>query len=160
VEISIIYYLLIAAAIWLALLSFYLYKVTSHYKKLAGFGKNLNLAQTLEKIIDEQREGSARIARIVERINQQEIVSSGHFQKYSLMRYNPFEDTGGDQSFIIVLLDGKNSGVVISSLHSRNGTRVYAKAINQGQPVANQFSKEEKEVIEKAINNKPNNLNT
>ncbi len=53
-------------------------------------------------------------------------------QRTGLVRYNPFEDTGGNQSFAVALLDANGDGVVVSSLHARNGTRIYAKAIAGG----------------------------
>jgi hypothetical protein len=56
----------------------------------------------------------------------------GSFGRAGLVRYNPFEDTGGNQSFALALLDGRGDGFVISSLHSRTGTRIYAKAIAAG----------------------------
>ena len=55
------------------------------------------------------------------------------FQRIGLVRFNPFEDTGGNQSFALALLDGRGDGFVVSSLHSRTGTRVYAKAVNGGR---------------------------
>ena len=55
------------------------------------------------------------------------------FQRIGLVRFNPFEDTGGNQSFALALLDANGDGVVFSSLHSRTGTRVYAKAVNGGR---------------------------
>ena len=55
------------------------------------------------------------------------------FQRIGLVRFNPFEDTGGNQSFALALLDANGDGVVLSSLHSRTGTRVYAKAVNGGR---------------------------
>ena len=45
---------------------------------------------------------------------------------------NPFEDTGGNQSFALAMLDADGNGWVLSSLHARSGTRVYAKAIRGG----------------------------
>lgn len=53
-------------------------------------------------------------------------------QCIGLVRYNPFEDTGGDQSFALGLLDKRGDGVVISSLHGRTATRFYAKPIKGG----------------------------
>lgn len=76
--------------------------------------------------------------------------TDGYFQKMALKRYNPYEDTGGNQSFSISILDGKNNGVVITSLHSRVGTRVFAKPVKGGKEENFQFSQEEKEVIEQA----------
>ena len=54
-------------------------------------------------------------------------------QRVGLVRYNPFEDTGGNQSFALALLDATGDGWVLSSLHARGGTRVYAKAIRDGR---------------------------
>jgi len=67
-------------------------------------------------------------------------------------KYNPYNDTGGDQSFSLVLLDGKLNGTILTSLHSRSGTRIYAKVIKKGESELD-LSKEEKEVLKKAIQN-------
>jgi len=70
--------------------------------------------------------------------------------KVGLIRFNPFKDTGGDQSFVIALLDSKNNGLVLSSLHSREGTRMYTKPIKNGVSTYN-LTNEEQEAIKKAI---------
>ena len=70
--------------------------------------------------------------------------------KVGVVRFNPFKDTGGDQSFAIALLDSNNNGLVLSSLYTREGTRVYTKPIENGNSVYN-LSDEEKKAIEKAI---------
>lgn len=54
-------------------------------------------------------------------------------QRVGLVRFNPFEDTGGNQSFAMALTDAAGDGFILSSLHSRTGTRVYAKAITDGR---------------------------
>jgi len=58
------------------------------------------------------------------------------FQRICLVRFNPFEDTGGNQSFALALLDADDDGIVLSSLHSRGGTRIYTKAVAGGRPEA------------------------
>lgn len=70
-------------------------------------------------------------------------------QKVGVVRFNPFKDTGGDQSFVIALLDNFDSGVVISSLHTREGTRIYSKPIEKGKSKY-QLSEEEQMAIERA----------
>ena len=56
-------------------------------------------------------------------------------QSAGLVRFNPFrEDTGGNLSFALALLDADDNGIVLSSLHSRQNTRVYIKAITAGRP--------------------------
>lgn len=57
-------------------------------------------------------------------------------RRVGLVRFNPFEDTGSDQSFAIALLDEVGDGAVITSLHTRGMTRIYAKAIVGGAPEA------------------------
>jgi hypothetical protein len=53
-------------------------------------------------------------------------------QGVGLVRFNTFEDTGGNQSFALALLDPAGDGVVLNSLHARNQTRLYARAIRGG----------------------------
>lgn len=72
--------------------------------------------------------------------------------KINLIRFNPFDDLGGDQSFVLCLLDNANSGVIITSLHTRDSTRVYAKAIKNGQSQDLALSKEETKALIKTIN--------
>jgi hypothetical protein len=54
-------------------------------------------------------------------------------QRVGLVRFNPFEDTGGNQSFAVALTDAAGNGFIVSSLHSRTGTRLYAKAVAAGR---------------------------
>ncbi len=73
--------------------------------------------------------------------------------KIGLIRFNPFGDTGGDQSFCLVLLDSNDSGLAISSIHARSGTRFYAKQINEGKPL-HPLSDEEQAAFKKAVETK------
>lgn len=79
------------------------------------------------------------------------VIVPGSF-KLQLVRFNPFNDVGGDQSFILCLLDKTNSGVIITSLHTRDSTRVYAKAIKNGSCESQSLSKEETKALIKTIN--------
>ena len=72
------------------------------------------------------------------------------FQRVGLVRYNPFEETGGNQSFALALLDAAGDGWVLSSLHARSGTRVYAKAITAGRSDAT-LSDEETDAVRQAL---------
>ncbi len=72
------------------------------------------------------------------------------FQRFGLVRFNPFEDTGGNQSFALALLDANGDGVIVSSLHSRGGTRVYAKAVAGGRSEA-ALSDEEARAVSDAL---------
>jgi len=71
-------------------------------------------------------------------------------QKVGIIRFNPFGDMGGNQSFVIALLDNNNNGFVISSLFGKDGNRVYTKTIKEGKSDY-LLSDEEIEAINKAI---------
>ena len=71
-------------------------------------------------------------------------------QKIGVVRFNPFDGIGGNQSFTIALLDNKNNGFLISSLFGKDGSRVYAKTVKQGKSDYS-LSKEEVEAIDRAI---------
>lgn len=67
-----------------------------------------------------------------------------------LVRFNPFGDVGGDQSYALALLDGEQTGVVLSSIYSRSGVRTYAKAVQRGQST-HTLSEEEVASIAQAL---------
>ena len=88
--------------------------------------------QSLEDVLGAHLEKVHGLGREVERLTARtgalETAGLRAFQRVGLVRYNPFEETGGNQSFALALLDAEGNGWVLSSLHARSGTRVYAKA--------------------------------
>ncbi len=72
-------------------------------------------------------------------------------QYFSVIRFNPFADTGGSQSFSAAFLNKEKSGVVITSLYSKDGNRVYGKLINKGV-CKYAISEEEEKAISNAFN--------
>jgi uncharacterized protein DUF4446 len=99
--------------------------------------------ERVKKVVNDVDVVAARTA-VVERDLQRS------FGRIGLVRFNPFEDTGGNQSFALALLDGRGDGFVVSSLHARAGTRVYAKAIAGGASEA-ALSDEEGEALRLAL---------
>jgi hypothetical protein len=106
--------------------------------------------------------GSAEQAvRASERMGQIEALYAGiddrsrrSLQHIGIVRFNPFEDTGSDQSFAIALLDDARDGIVISSLHGRANTRLFAKPVNDGAST-HTLSDEEAEAIRLALGSAP-----
>jgi hypothetical protein len=92
---------------------------------------------SLEAILDARLDKVDDVARELDELAARMAVLEGAqrkaFQRVGLVRYNPFEETGGNQSFALALLDAAGDGWVLSSLHARSGTRVYAKAIKAGK---------------------------
>jgi len=98
--------------------------------------------QRLDGVTDELLAQGARI-RAMEGAGRHAV------QRVGLVRYNPFEDTGGNQSFALALLDADANGVVLTSLHSRQATRVYLRTIVAGRCDA-ALSAEEAEALRQA----------
>jgi hypothetical protein len=73
-------------------------------------------------------------------------------QKVGVVRFNPFQDTGGDQSFCIAFLDAQNTGFTLSSLFTREGAKIYTKPIANGSSDY-PLTEEEKKAIQMAIKN-------
>ena len=76
--------------------------------------------------------------------------SRKNLQKVGVVRFNPFKEVGGDQSFSIAVFDADNNGFVITSLYSHEASRVYAKPIKNGASLY-ALSKEEQEALNKAM---------
>jgi hypothetical protein len=90
------------------------------------------------------------LVKISNRPARENIVTSSKGFRMGLVKFSPFEDTGGDQSFVISLLDGGGSGILVTSLHARGVTRLYAKKVTIGKNDAS-LSLEEKEALRKAV---------
>ena len=139
-----------AILIWLITLSFFLRKTISHYNSLSKGVTSQNLSEILEKILAELDLSKKQMHEIIRRCDKIEQEGLLHIQKIGMLRFNPFSDTGGDQSFILAILNGKDDGVLLSSLHGRTGTRWYAKKVNEGKGIEHDLSAEEKLAIKQA----------
>lgn len=109
--------------------------------------------RSLEAVLDTHLEKVFEMARSLDDVAARtavlEVAQRRAFQRVGLVRFNPFEETGGNQSFALALLDAAGDGWVLSSLHARAGTRVYAKSIKGGRADAG-LSAEETAAIAQA----------
>ena len=126
---------LLLISIWLVFLTFYLRRLMTNYNTLTDGVNKKNLDTVLSNIIKRIQEQKKDLADLSARCDTIEKNQLFAIQKIGLLRFNPFKDTGGDQSFILSLVDAKNTGVVITALYSRSGTRWYAKKIAHGKGV-------------------------
>lgn len=136
--------------VWVGLLSLAVWKAVSHYNNLTKGLINKGLGAVLENVLKDIDIAKKDISYLMEYCDTIQKQGVFHIQKVGLLRFNPFKDTGGDQSFILALLDGTDTGVIISGLYSRSGTRWYAKRINKGKPLQHELSSEEKEALKMA----------
>ncbi len=77
--------------------------------------------------------------------------NSFSIQKTAMIRFNPFSEIGGNQSFSLALLDHNDSGFVITSFYTKEGSRVYGKPIQNGTS-SFALSREEIKAVEQAKN--------
>ncbi len=128
--------LISATLIWLVILTFLFFRIIKQYKNLI-------------KGVNEGYLKGNEIIDINKRIGILEKEGLTHIQRVSSLRFNPFNEAGGENSFIICLLNGKLDGVIMTGLHTREKTRMYAKKIENGKSKF-ELSKEEKQAINEA----------
>lgn len=134
--------------IWLCWLTFLTLKSQRFFHSLFAGSEKKNIQEALNKILAEAKVTHEEVKELEKQLVTLETKGTYHYQKVGLLRFNPFKDTGGEQSFILTLLDKHNNGIVISSLFSRTGNRWYLKKVENGKGVDVELSEEEKKVIE------------
>ena len=85
-------------------------------------GKN---GKNLEKSIFGKFDELDEIAELV-RANEKEVKEISekmktHYQKIGIVRYDAFQEMGGNLSFVLTMLDENNNGWVFNAMHSREG---------------------------------------
>lgn len=109
-------------------------KKLNRLKKIFFAGSNAqdleNVIRTLEADLANEKEKLEQTQEKLDTLKQAFALS---IQKLGLVRFNPFEDGGGNFSFSLALLDENNSGVILTSMHGRQQNRVYTKKIVNGK---------------------------
>ncbi len=131
--------LVLIAIVWLVVLTSFVVWIYLIFKDLIKISKNKEFTNnTLE------------IKKIWNDLLEQKKMSKGNIQQVGIVKYNPFEETGGEHSFSLTLLDGNKNGIIITSLHTREKTRVYLKELISGNSKI-ELSKEERESLKLAL---------
>ncbi|HAI73989.1 MAG TPA: DUF4446 domain-containing protein [Candidatus Moranbacteria bacterium] len=133
---------------WTLFLQLKLKNIQTANKELFRGGKIPNL----EELLLEQAKNLKNLDKDIQELfnisNKINALALKSLHKFAVVRFNPFKDTGGNQSFSIALLDGKNNGLTITALYTREGTRVYAKSIANKDSKTFPLTDEEKQAIE------------
>ena len=106
-----------------------------------------------EAVLGALSQTAQRLAAVEARTEYLERAIPTCIQRVGLVRFNPFQDTGGDQSFVLVLLDAEGDGVIVSSLHTRTATRLYAKPVRAGR-ATHALTDEEQQALAQALASK------
>ncbi|MBN1873807.1 MAG: DUF4446 family protein [Anaerolineae bacterium] len=118
------------AAYWIYMLEGRLKTVEERYQRilsLAEEGDQVTIVNLLSRL-DEQEQ---RLKQSEIQLAQLAQIQPHTLQGYGVVRYNAFADAGGEQSFSLALVDESGSGVMLSSLHGRGETRIYAKPLEK-----------------------------
>ena len=140
---------LIIIFLWLLILTVPLIFILFYFRKLSKGIDRGNLVKVLDRLITKEELNAKEIAEIIKKVEGLGRNAIYHIQKVGMVRFNPFEEMGGDHSFSLALLDATLSGYVITGLHTRERTRVYVKRIEKGKSKSD-LSNEERESIKKA----------
>jgi Protein of unknown function (DUF4446) len=156
-NLAVVVVVLVAACVVLAVLVAVLMRnINAQRDRLDALTRGAD-GKDLESVLNEHLESVFRVAAEIGKANGRiqvlEESAFGHFSRLGLIRFNPFSDTGGNQSYALALLDGRGNGFVVSSLHSRAGTRMYAKGVSGGK-ADTALSEEETQAIETALGRK------
>ncbi len=146
-ELRLVEFLLGLIFVWLGIVTFYIFNYIKNYRTLTKNISKKNLEFIFEKLSLDLDQAKKNISQLFSLCNKIETNNTNHIQKIGLIRFNPFKETGGDQSFILALRDAHNTGVVITGLYSKSGLRWYVKKIIEGKGVDHELSDEEKKAL-------------
>lgn len=118
-------------------------------KAFANLDSDQNLAETVIDYFEKLGITADKLDNLQRSYEHLAKLGNLSIQKTGIVRFNPFADTGSDQSFVLALLDNQDSGFLLTSIHGREGTRVYIKPIAYGAS-QHTLSKEEETALKVA----------
>lgn len=143
-------FFLIFVFAWLGAVSFFVFRLTRIFGRMEKATKEKDFKEAMEKLLQFAEKGEKTDLELKKALEELKADGERHFQKIGFIRYNPFSDTGGNQSFVLAVLDGNDTGFVITSLHGRDSTRIFAKPVQKGKQAGFEFSQEEVQAIQEA----------
>jgi hypothetical protein len=124
--------------------------IDARYSRLFDGASEENTASMLAEYLGTVRRTAQSVAHMQEQHDRIVDVMPSVIRHVGLVRFSPFHDTGSDQSFAIALLDGRRNGLVITALHSRTDSRLYAKPVERGTSPYS-LTPEEREAMHRAL---------
>jgi len=122
------------------------------FKKEKDKNKDKKEFTNIEDVVKYMESLEKKVEKLSKELAETKKEAKFALQKIGVVRFNPFNQIGGDQSFSVALLDADKNGVVITGIFSREGNNVYAKPIEKGESKYS-LTGEEREAIGKATSN-------
>lgn len=123
--------------------------IVRKYDALMSGKKGADLEKIIRTRFKEMDQVKANAKRITKEHKEIQKHLSACYSKMGIVKYDAFEEVAGKLSFALALLNEENSGVVINTIHSREGCYIYAKEIIKDESYI-PLSDEEKEALEQA----------
>ncbi|QQG43606.1 MAG: DUF4446 family protein [Candidatus Daviesbacteria bacterium] len=144
-------FLTVVTTLWLGILSYLGFRNQKFLQNLFPKSNERDIRKKFEEVLKSVEEFKEDLKEV--RVKLADLQRDGltHVQNTALLRYNPYDNTGGDLSFSLALLDEGGNGLVVTSLHSVSGTRVFAKPVILGKSGKYELSSEEKTVVKQAL---------
>jgi len=142
--------MLVIILVWLVALSVGLLYLLSIFFKIFKT-KDRGLKQAVLDTLGSNKKLKEETEQLAQEIKKIQHNFKGAYQKTAIVRFNPFERLGGEQSYCLAIINQNNSGVVLTFLYTKEGVRAYMKEVVGGESKGVDLSKEEKEAIHKAI---------
>jgi Protein of unknown function (DUF4446) len=136
--------------LWSGAMTYYFLRLRKNHLAIMQGSNKKTLDEVLSDLIHGEQKIKEDIAKIIVRCDRIEKDEGYHIQKVGLLRFNPFKDTGGDQSFILALVDAHDTGIILTALYSRSSTRWYTKRVTKGKGAEHELSEEEKKALHMA----------
>ena len=137
-------------AIWLAVLQRSAAQLRGRLRRILSDSGTAGLDEILARHATRTEHLASRVDATDALARELESSTRLALRRVGVVRFNPFQDSGGDQSFAIALLDQSGTGLIISSLHGRAETRIFAKQVSEGRS-AHALSDEEQQAIRAAL---------
>lgn len=147
----IVYIILSILFLWNVVLTAIYVSALKHYGQLKAESSEFSISEILKSLIKRTILTEKDFENLKKEVESLKISNIKNISRVGLIRFNPYDDTGGDLSFSLTLLDRDKNGVVLSSLHGRGGTRIYCKNIKNGQKEKYELSQEEKDSLAEAL---------
>jgi len=131
---------------------FQVVKLKKRYEIFTGGGRRAeyNLETQFEEYHKSAKAMEERYSKLAEMIRDLDKNMDKCVQKVGVVRYNPFNEVGGNLSYAVALLDSSNNGVILNGIHSRTGSFTYAKPVELGVSEYT-LSAEESQALEQAL---------
>ncbi|MGE5380361.1 MAG: DUF4446 family protein [Methylocystaceae bacterium] len=106
-------------------------KQIRRYQVLLKDNNGDNLETIILKMRSELNKKGKDLETLTSRLGGVEAKLPELVQNIGVIRFKGFEDVGGDLSFSTAILNGQGDGVVLTALHARDDTRIYAKKVEK-----------------------------